>query len=334
MSKKVHVLDLDKIATRKKIVVQASEKQLAEIKKLIPSLSGEDAVKAKGNDIFELYPQVIQSDSSKLLAKVTIGDIAEKTRREENVEDFENSEDFYKNASTKKGFKIITDEFSDERNVKLYRGFNLIETKWRQLVISQLGFETVNQAPSPTNYQSKIPDHKISQYVLSEFFEYFLYQPASEAYIRERWRESNKTEEDVVRLFKLTRIDEFIFPLDTSELKELQKSRNTCMHFRVIPMSEYIGTVDKINKYLKIEAQKEFIALMQNVTRDWIKPLLEVQNSIAQFVKTQQTLAQSIAEAVRPTYSMAEVIANSMPDYSSLFRNAFGSLQTGESQQK
>lgn len=333
MSKKVHVLDLDEIDTRKKIVIQASEKQLAEIKKLIPSLSGEDAIKAKGNDVFELCPQVIQVDSSKLLAKVTIGDIAERKRKEESVEDFENSEDFYKNASTKKGFKIISDEFSDERNVRLYRGFNLIETKWRQWVISQLG-ETVNQAPSPTNYQSKIPDHKISQYMLSEFFEYFLYQPASETYVRERWGESEKTEEDVVRLLKLTRIDEFIFPLDASELKELQKSRNTCMHFRVIPMSEYIGTVERINKYLKIEAQKEFIALMQNVTRDWIKPLLEVQNSIAQFVKTQQTLAQSIAEAIRPTYSMAEVIANSMPDYSSLFRNAFGNLQTGESEQK
>jgi len=315
------------MATRKKIVVQASEKQLAEIKKLIPSLSGEDTVKAKENDVFELCPQVIQADSSKLLAKVTIGDIAEKTRRKENVEDFENSEDFYKNASTKKGFKIISDEFSDERNVRLYRGFNLIETKWRQLVISQLGLETVNQAPSPTNYQTKIPDHKISQYVLSEFFEHFLYQPASETYIRERWGESEKTEEDVIRLFKLTRIDEFIFPLDAGELKELQKARNKCMHFRVIPVSEYIGAVEKINKYLKIEAQKEFLTLMQDVTTNWIKPLMELQNPLAEFLKTEQTLTQSLAEVINPAYSLGEMIAKSIPDYSSLFGNAFANLQ-------
>lgn len=307
-------LDLDKVAKQKKLVVHASKAQITEIKKLVPSLAASGTVKKKADSIYELFPEHIEIKTPKLLTRPTMGDLSGKTKREESLEDFENSAEFYKKAQTKKGFKIIADEFSDERNTTLYKGFNLIESRWRLFVISQLGTEVIKQSPNPANYQSKTYDHKVSQYVLSEFFEHFLYQPASEDYIRKKWKESDKSEDVVVNLTKLTRIDEFGFPLKVKELTELQQARNTCMHFRVITVQEYSDTVDKVNSYLRVEAQKEFVQAMSIS----LKPFFEMQES----------LGRMMSEIIKPQLAMAEMLRNVIPDYSGIFKSALAGLPT------
>lgn len=71
--------------------------------------------------------------------------------------------------------------------------------------------------------------------MLSDFFEQFLFTPASEDYIREQWRKNEiKTEEDVIRISSLRRLHEIGMKMTEEELRTIQRRRNQCMHFRVI----------------------------------------------------------------------------------------------------
>lgn len=281
MSKKA--LDLDKIEIRKKLVVNATERQLAEVKNLITSLANERPVKAISDDTYELFPQQVDYESPKLLTKITLGDLSKESTESEKITDFENSDKFYKEAKREKGFKIIVDEFSDARNTKLYEGFNKIEKKWRLFVIKNLGLNFIKNAPNPENYRKVTYDHKIAQYVLSELFEISLFQPASDNYIRGRWNRSNKTEDDVIRLARLKIIDEFNFPLSAEDINLLKQARNRCMHFRVITVQEYSQAVDKINLYLKFEAQRKFAQLFTASIEPMIESVRKISDSITPF---------------------------------------------------
>ncbi len=315
MSKKVYNLDLDEMVGQKKLVVHATKKQLEEIKKLVSSLAS-GSINKKSDDIYELFPDSIEVDVPKLLINSTMGDLSGKVSRTEKVKDFDGSEEFYKKAESKRGFKLIADEFSDARNAKLYKGFNLIEEKWRVIVVSQLGVEAISEAPAPQSYRSKTYDHKVSQYVLSEFFENFLYQPASEDYVREIWKNSEKDEDAAVELTKLKKIDELRFPIGLEDLVMLQKARNTCMHFRVITSSEYSEIVEKMNEYLKVEALREFSNAIGTSLIESMKPFLEAQ----------EALGRRLAEIVKPQVAAMEAIANALPDYSRMYQNMFGNL--------
>ncbi len=301
------LLDLDKIQVQKKLIIQATVRQINEVEKMVPSLANIGSIKLMTQDIYELMPKHSTYETPQLLSHMTIGELSGKTTRNELIIDFENSSEFYEKAKNKNSFKIIADEFSAVRNSRLYEGFNLIEHKWRKIVVMSFGLSVVENAPNPENYQSKSYDHKISQYVLSEFFENFLYQPASDIYIRKRWKESTKTEDEVVRLTKLRRLDELGFPLNSNDLNLLQSTRNKCMHFRVITAQEYSQTIDKINHYLKIEAQKEFLKTFS----DSIKPLIDSQNALFQSIlasiKPGQELIQNLNKQLGKAFSFADL---------------------------
>lgn len=247
------VYDLDKVAEAKEILVQATPSQLNALLKEFGN-DGDKYVDEKGkNNLVTLVLPQIKRNTSRLLKNITVGELSGKDTKSESILDFSKSENFYKKAKSLK-IKIIRDAYSDLRNMSLYEGFNLIETMWRQLVAENFEDSYIQ----PKEYKSKEIDHKVSQYVFSEFLESFFYSPASEKYKRERWKGSDKTEDDFIKLSELRKLDELEFPLNYSELTELNKARNRCMHFRTTTVEDYIKSVDLINKYILYSKQKEF----------------------------------------------------------------------------
>lgn len=291
------LIDLDAIGARKHIVVVANSKQLNQIKALLPELTSQPSrIQEVSPNVYDLAIDPIQVKVPKLIVAPRMKDIAEKEEASDHVLDFKTSAKFYKEAESKKGFKILSDDFSLVRNIKLFEGFSVIEKRWRRLITEKLGVDSVVFAEKPQNYKNKLPDHQVSQYSLSEFFESFLFSPASEDYIKAEWqREEKKDINAVLRMRKLTKIDELNFTLTREELIQLQRTRNACMHFRVITIKEYSDSVRIINDYIKTEDRRAF---MKSIT-ELLKPSNEaLQNAFK--------LVQSMPKITLPKYDFSD----------------------------
>jgi hypothetical protein len=269
------ILDLDEINSHNKIVVRANTSQLNTIKKIVPSLLNKSIVKIS-DELYELSFKHIKTSVPKLFDAISLHDMLDKEVVMEKVIDFENSVIFYKRSEAKKQFKIIDDEFSQSRNRRLYKGFNLIEAMIRRLLS-----EKELSAILPQNYQSKSPDHPISQYSLGEIIEYYLLQPASDNYIVKEWNTSSKSDEDLLEITKLKMIDELDIPLTSDQLSYIRNTRNKCMHFRVITIAEYAIAVESLNKYIKIHSIKEFSSTIKEINTKLVTNISESFNGFA-----------------------------------------------------
>lgn len=268
------LLDLDEINSHHKIVVRATSPQLAAVKQILSSVKDESIVKISDN-LYELSLKRIYSQVPKLFDAISLNDMLSNETITEQAVDFENSADFYKQAKVKKQFKIIDDEFSYIRNLRLYKGFNLIEAMMRRLIS-----EKKLSADLPQNYQSKSADHVISQYSLGEIIEYHLLQPASEDFILKKWNNSSKTNKDLLTTMKLLRIDELDIPLTSDELNYIRNARNKCMHFRVITIAEYARAVKNLNKYIKVHSIKEFSSIIKGINTKVITNITKSVNGL------------------------------------------------------
>lgn len=256
MGEKVIHIDLDDIKNRKNIIVSANATQLQVIKKDL-SITDEQ-IKQLDSGMYELSIASTKVQAPEIATEnMSVDQLMGKTVDIIDMLDFSGSGVFYSKATKKKGYKIVSDEYSDLRNQELYKGFQLIEREWRKLVLSWNIKHDVATAPK----NSKVSDHAISTYTLAEFFELFLFAPASEQYIRDQWRKNEtKTENEVIRIASLKRLSEIGMKMTEDELRTIQKRRNQCMHFRVVTHVEYIETVNLINKYLIEEIKKDFIS--------------------------------------------------------------------------
>lgn len=163
-----------------------------------------------------------------------------------DIPDFNNSEQLYAVLSGDKSFgKIITDKYSSKRGALLYEYISRMEGQLRKEYIKQFGTTSIN----PSNYNSKLPDHKINQYGLFEMVEKELLSPASEDfYIKNVGLASSK--EDLIKARKLTRLDEMKLPFSNEDFEHMRNVRNGVMHFRVI-------TRQDAEKLLEIAARFE-----------------------------------------------------------------------------
>lgn len=250
----IHI-NLDEIKNRKTIIVFASATQLKTIQKYL-SITDRN-IKDFGDGVYELTLNSIKVQSPEIAtSNMSVNQLIGESVDTMDMFDFKGSEEFYTKAAKKKSYKIISDDYSDLRNQELYKGFQLIEHGWRKLILTWNIKHNV--ATEPRN--SKVYDHAISTYTLSDFFEQFLFAPASEDYIKERWRKNEtKTEEDVIRISGLKRLHEIGMKVTEEELRIIQRRRNQCMHFRVITQQEYDETITLINKYLIEEIKKDFM---------------------------------------------------------------------------
>lgn len=256
MGDKVIHINLDDIKNRKHIIVFANATQLQAIKKDL-SITDKN-IKQLDYGMHELSLISTKVQAPEIATEnMSVDQLMGKTVDTIDMHDFSGSEIFYSKATKKKGYKIVSDEYSDLRNQELYKGFQLIERGWRKLVLSW----NIKHDVATTPKNSKVSDHAISTYTLAEFFEQFLFAPASEQYIRDQWRKSEiKTEDEVIRIASLKRLSEIGMKMTEDELRTIQKRRNQCMHFRVVTHAEYIETVNLINKYLIEEIKKDFIS--------------------------------------------------------------------------
>lgn len=258
------------MAERKMIIVQATPQQLSNIKANL-SLTDPMQVKSLGNDIYELDVDPIQVDVPELIDDLDDMDMTSALegstpRRTEKVQNFANSTKFYNDARAGSSYKIISDEFSNILNTKLYRGFSLIERTLRQLVIEN--FQLKGRTPmTPRHGRKKSPDHIMSQFELGEFFEILLKAPASEPYMKAEWRKSTtKNEDEVIRIANLTVLDEIDPGLTLSELGLIREQRNKCMHFNVVTLTDYKKIVPIMNKYLKRTASRELARSFKGIS--------------------------------------------------------------------
>lgn len=260
----VHI-NLEDIINRKKIIVFASDIQLQGIKEDLSITDGD--IKNLGNDMYELTLKSIKVKVLEIATQnMSVNQLMGGPVDTVEMFDFDKSETFYSKAIKKKGYKIISDEYSDLRNQELYKGFQLIERSWRKLILAW----NIKHEVTTKSKNSKVYDHAISTYTLAEFFEQFLFTPASENYIRKQWRKSEtKTEDDVIKISSLKRLDEIGMKMTEEELRTIRKRRNQCMHFRAITHAEYKETITLVNKYLIEEIKKDFI----DKTMDSIKSM-------------------------------------------------------------
>lgn len=267
-TKPVHY-DIDAMTKRKTIVVQATTQQLSDIKTTL-NMTDSTHVKSLGNDIYALDIDPILVDVPELidnLDDIAVSDLEDPVpKRTEKVENFTNSTKFYNDARPTNSYKIISDEFSNILNTKLYKGFSVIERTLRQLVIEN--FQRKGRTPmTPRHGRKKSPDHIMSQFELGEFFEILLKAPASEPYMKAEWRKSTtKDENDVIRIANLTVLDEIDPGLTLSELDLIREQRNKCMHFNVVTLTEYKKIVPIINKYLKRTASRELARSFKSIS--------------------------------------------------------------------
>ena len=254
------VTDLDALAKRKAIVIQANMQQIADIKSLL-SLQ-DNQVDDLENDIYELNIQPILIDVPELLSNMNdmaVDDLGDSAPvRTEKIESFANSAKFYAGAKQVNGYKIISDEFSNILNTELYKGFSAIERKLRQLVIENFQFKGRASIAPRRGGSKKVPDHIMAQFELGDFFESLLKASASEGYMKAEWRRSaTKNEDELIRIASLTVLDEIDPGLTLIELEDIKKQRNKCMHFNVVTPAEYKKIVPIMNKYLRRTASRE-----------------------------------------------------------------------------
>lgn len=268
----IELSDINYSSVQKHILIDVNSSDIKEISKIIPSITDNHITKIS-DKVYELSPRHIKRFAPKLLDLIRINDLDNKFTRVEALNDFKNSTRFY--AQSYKKFSIIKDDFSQLRNEQLYRGFYLIESNLRQLLACD---EPLDKKPK--NYRSKSLDHVVSQYTLSEFFEYYLLQPASDNFMKTQWGKSNKTDDDVIRVARLQKIDELELPLSIDELEKIRETRNKCMHFRAVSFDEYIEMIQIINKYLKIQSEKRLAETFNKFAQESLKPWIETLTNI------------------------------------------------------
>jgi len=282
----VYNLDIDS----KIILVQSDKKYIEELKKIIPSLAKNCTIEEKKVGIYEMTFKSIKNKVPKLLVNPAIVEIYNEKETEEEIIDFEESNKFYKYFKENEEIGIITDEFSNFRNKKIYEGFMSVEEKIRELIILKSTHKSIKMKPSPSNKENKIMDYIICQYGLSEIFELFLYCPASNKFIRQKWEESTKDGDSVIDLIKLKKLDELNFPLRKNELKKMKSCRNSCMHFRALSVSEYSKVVKIINKYLKFDFKKQIESSMSGISfSSLISDIIKTQNHFSEIISAYQT---------------------------------------------
>ncbi len=301
--------DLDAMARRKAIVVQATALQIANIKALLNLQP--DQVDNLGNDIYELNIEPVLIDVPELLrdpGDLAVDDLDDSAPlRMEKIESFTDYAKFYAGAKTANGYKIISDEFSNILNTELYKGFSAIERKLRQLVIENFQFKGRTSIAPRRGGNKKSPDHIMSQFELGDFFENLLKAPASEAYMKAEWRRSQvKDENQVVKIASLTVLDEIDPGLTLSELEDIRKQRNKCMHFNVVTPTEYKKIVPIMNKYLKRTASRELGRTFSNISKGFQEHIQQFFKATEPLVKLATEMAniqikqsQGIAEAIR-----------------------------------
>lgn len=302
MADKVININLDEIKNRKTIIVFANKTQLKSIQNDLAL--ADRSVKDLGSDLYELTLNSIKVESPEIASSnMSVNQLMGESVDTVGMFDFKGSDDFYAKAAKKKSYKIISDDYSDLRNQELYRGFQSIERGWRKLVLTWNIKHDV--ATEPKN--SKVYDHAISTYTLSEFFEQFLFAPASESYVREQWRSSGaRSEDDVVRVSSLKRLHEIGMNITEDELRTIQQRRNQCMHFRVITRKEYDEAITLINKYLIEELKKEFMDKTMESIKAISGHMYESLNvSLGSIIGLQSKFASQIASTnlVWPTVS-------------------------------
>lgn len=296
MADEIIHINLDEIKNRKTVIVFASAAQLKTIQRDISITD----IKDFGDGMHELTLSSIKVQSPEIATSdMSVNQLIGKSVDTMDMFDFQGSEEFYAKAAKKKSYKIISDDYSDLRNQELYKGFQLIERGWRKLILTWNIKHNV--ATKPKN--SKVYDHAISTYTLSDFFEQFLFAPASEDYISERWRENEiKTEEDVIRISGLKRLHEIGMRMTEEELRTIQKRRNQCMHFRVITHQEYDETITLINKYLIEEIKKDFMdKTMESIEAISMHMYESLGLSLDPVKRLQDQLAAQIAALKPPT---------------------------------
>ena len=301
MTEKVIKINLDNLKSQRHIVLYASDRQIEEIKTLV-GLKDNNAKKV-GDNLYELSISSIKVSGLAILDGITLGDISgEPKPRMVDLIDFNKSEEFYEGSRKKKGYKIVSDEFSDDRNRNLYKGFQAIESKWRTLILSTYS-NRKEKTPKSKYHNKRSSDHAISTYGLTGFFELFLYQPASELYMRNIWKSSNKTEDDVIRISNLKQINELGFGLNKEELEIIRQRRNQCMHFRVITQREYEEVVPIINKYLKKDEWNRFVVSFKATTDEMMKRLIpdmnNITNAMTSLIRSQMPSINDTANSIK-----------------------------------
>lgn len=273
------------IRLTKRIVVEASEAHIDSIKEVLKDdFSG---AKKLGNKLHELKIHYNSIKSTEVSGGRTLGDKNRLYGRSQvDIAVFNGYVDFYEEAKNKKSYKIISDEFSDELNTRLYRGFNRIESSMREVILEKIP-RADSEFKKPNNYRSKEVDHYISQFTLGEFIVNVLSSPASDSYIKKCWFEGAQKEDDLLRIRKLTVLDEHPIGISASDLKWLNKIRNKCMHFNVTTPEDYKKTAKIINNFLIKLDDKEFHKSLQELSTRIIWPdVTLIQKSINNTVIT------------------------------------------------
>lgn len=302
MNKKAIVkYNLDAISRRRSIVIQADSTQITNIKSLL-NLDG-DQIKDLGNNIYKIKINPIRVDVPEISYDMSVaefeGTVATGVVK---VVSFRNSKRFYTGATGNTGYKIVSDEFSDEFNFILYKGFNRIESELRQLVIENKLRKGGLRIDSRF-YKAKNPDHAISTFQLSDFIERLLKAPASDGYMKMQWRASAKTDDEVIKVARLTRLDEIQPGLTFDELNDLRNQRNKCMHFNVVTVEDYKKIAPLINKYLKASATR-----MMSQT----------------FLELSQAISKQLEQITLPTRALNELLSQQLKplsDWTDFFRD-------------
>lgn len=300
--------DLDAMAKRKAIIIQATSRQIGDIRSLL-SLQP-DQIEYLENDIYELNIQPICIDVPELLSNmndIAVDDLEDPAPvRTKQIESFANSTEFYAGARPANEYKIISDEFSNILNTELYKGFSAIERKLRQLVIENFQFKGRALIAPRRGGSKKVPDHIMAQFELGDFFESLLKAPASEGYMKAEWRRSTtKDEDELIRIANLTVLDEIDPGLTLSELEDIRKQRNKCMHFSVVTPADYKKIVPIMNKYLRRTAGRELGRKFKAITaglRDYFENLFRATAPVRKFteaVNLQLEQTRGVSEAIR-----------------------------------
>ncbi len=310
-SRKPVKYDLDAMTRRKTIVVQATTQQLSTIKTTL-GITDSTQVKTLGNDIYGLGIEPVLVDAPELvdnLDDLAVSDLDDSAPKQtEKVESFANSAKFYNDAKLTNGYKIISDEFSNILNAKLYKGFSILERTLRQLVIEN--FQLKGRTPvMPRHGRKKSPDHIMSQFELGEFFEILLKAPASEPYMKAQWRKSTtKDENEVIRIANLTVLDEIDPGLNFAELDLIRGQRNKCMHFNVVTLTEYKKIVPIMNKYLKRTASRGLARSLKGISvglQGYLEQVVKAMDfspltkAAAEMTKGYTQQSQGLSEAIR-----------------------------------
>lgn len=239
------------------IIIQATSNDIELLKTSLPLFAEEKRVAKLSEKFYHLSPPATKSVAPCLYEVVMVRDLdlTKESVRTEEIDDFEDSIKFYKFIAVNK-IKIVEDNYSFIKNQLLYKAFYLIESQLRIVAMSK--DEIMQHVPA--NPRNKGINHKVATFNFSELYEQLLMSPASDEYIIKKWKGYSS---DPVELLKLksetTKIEELEFPLNIDELNELRKIRNSCMHFRVTTLGDYVSAISMINRYL-VDRDKKMLA--------------------------------------------------------------------------